>query len=45
MDTRVKPAYDVTHVGGRDFKPCSRDKLSRGNAAANQHLLSQGDIQ
>jgi hypothetical protein len=28
-----------------DFKPCSRDKLSRGNGGANQHLLSQGDIQ
>jgi hypothetical protein len=22
-----------------DFKPCSRDKLSRGNGAAKQHLL------
>jgi hypothetical protein len=24
----------------RNFKSCSRDKLSRGNGAANQHLLS-----
>ena len=37
---RLCPPYDFC-----DFKSCSRDKLSRGNGSANQHLLRQGDIQ